>query len=148
MNAIIKQYIECTPGRCFSLNMNLKPSVHNNDFAPIYCPRGPNLGNTSLATVFRPSRLTFQPILWENLESLVVRSQPITTAVVHDACLNNRWHHGAYIYHRKKTAGSCLERVARYGSRHDNVCGSVGAMNAELSRSNLLVTVQSGRKQA
>ena len=30
----------------------------------------------------------------------------------------------------------------------DSVCGSVGAMNAELSRPDLLATVQSGRKQA
>ena len=41
----------------------------------------------------------------------------------------------------------CLERVARCGSRHDNVHVSVGAMNAELSRPNLLATVKSGRKQ-
>ena len=39
----------------------------------------------------------------------------------------------------------CLERVARYGSGRDN---SVGAMNAELSRPDLLTTVQLVRKQA
>ena len=45
------------------------------------------------------------------------------------------------IYHRKMTAGSCLERIARSGSRNDNEHGSVGAMNAELSRLDLLATV-------
>ena len=44
---------------------------------------------------FRHGRLTFQPILLENLESPVLRCQPITTAVITDACLNTRWHHGA-----------------------------------------------------
>ena len=39
---------------------------------------------------------------------------------------------------------SCLERAARSGSGR----GSVGAMNAELSRPDWLATVQSGRKQA
>ena len=29
-------------------------------------------------------------------ESPLLRYQPITTAVVTDACLNTRWHHGAY----------------------------------------------------
>ena len=53
-----------------------------------------------------------------------------------------------FIYHRKKTPGGWLERVARSGSCHDSVRGSVGAMNAELSRPNLLATVHSGRKQA
>ena len=53
-----------------------------------------------------------------------------------------------HIYHRKKTPSSCLERIARSGSCRDSVRGSVGAMNAELSRPDLLVTVQSGRKQA
>ena len=43
---------------------------------------------------------------------------------------------------------SCLERAARSGSGRDNVRGSVGAMNAELSRPDLLATVQLGRKQA
>ena len=43
---------------------------------------------------------------------------------------------------------SCLERVARSGSGRDSVRGSVGAMNAELSRPDGLATVQSGRKQA
>ena len=97
------------------------------------CTRG-------FTTVFRHSRLTFQPILQENLESPLLSYQPITTAVVTDACLNARWHHGIYII--------CLERVARYGSGRDNVRGSVGAMNAELSRSDLLATVQLVRKAA
>ena len=74
----------------------LKPGVHTNDFAPIYGRRAKKLGHASLATVFRHSRLTFQPILRENLESPLLRYQPITTAVVTDACLNTRWHHGAY----------------------------------------------------
>ena len=74
----------------------LKPGVHTNDVAPIYGRRAKKLGHASLATVFRPGRLTFQPILRENLESPLLRYQPITTAVVSDACLNTRWHHGAY----------------------------------------------------
>ena len=73
----------------------VKPGVHTNDFAPIYGRRAKKLGHASLATVFRPGRLTFQPILWENLESPVLSYQPITTAVITDACLNTRWHHGA-----------------------------------------------------
>ena len=120
--------------------ISLKPGVHTNDFAPIYGRRANKLGHASLTTVFRPSRLTLPPILRENLESPVLRYQPITTAVVTDACLNTRWHHGAYI--------SCLKRVARSGSSRDSVCGSVGAMDAELSRPDGLATVQSGRKQA
>ena len=118
----------------------IKPGVHTNDFAQIYGRRAKKLGHASLTTVFRHSRLTFQPILRENLESPLLRYQPITTAVVTDACLNTRWHHGIYII--------CLERVARYGSGRDNVLGSVGAMNAELSRPDLLATVQLVRKQA
>ena len=70
--------------------------VHTNDFAPIYGRRAKKLGHASLATVFRHGRLTFQPILWENLESPVLRYQQITTVVIADACLNTRWHHGAY----------------------------------------------------
>ena len=53
-----------------------------------------------------------------------------------------------HIDHRKKTQGGCLERVARSRSCRDSVRGSVGAMNAKLSRPDLLATVQSGRKQA
>ena len=75
---------------------SVKPGVHTNDFAPIHRLRALKLGHASLATVFRPGRLTLQPILRENLESPVLRYQPITTAVVTDACLNTRWHHGAY----------------------------------------------------
>ena len=74
----------------------LKPGVHTNDFAPIPRLRALKLGHASLATVLRPGRLTLQPILRENLESPVLRYQPITTAVVTDAYLNTRWHHGAY----------------------------------------------------
>ena len=76
--------------------MRLKPGVHTNDFVPIHRLRALKLGHASLATVFRPGRLTLQPILRENLESPLLRYQPITTAVVTDACLNTRWHHGAY----------------------------------------------------
>ena len=121
----------------------LKPGVHTNDFAPIYGRRAKKLGHASLTTVFRPSRLIFQPILRENLESPLLRYQPITTAVVTDACLNTRWHHGAY------TSAASRESLGRglYGSCCDNVRGSVGAMNAELSRPDLLATVQLGRKQ-
>ena len=117
----------------------LKPGVHTNDFAPIHRLRVLKLGHASLATVFRPGRLTLQPILRKNLESPVLRYLPITTAVVTDACLNTRWHHGAYT--------SCLERVARSGSGRDSIRGLVGAMDAELSRPDWLATVQSGRKQ-
>ena len=74
----------------------VKPGVHTNDFAPIYGRRANKLGHASLTTVFRPSRLTLPPILREDLESPVLRYQPIKTAVVTDACLNTRWHHGAY----------------------------------------------------
>ena len=74
----------------------IKPGVHTNDFAPIHRRRALKLGHASLATVFRPGRLTFQPILRENLESPLLRYQPITTAVITEACLNTRWHHGAY----------------------------------------------------
>ena len=74
----------------------VKPGVHTNDFAPIHRLRALKLGHASLATVFRPGRLSLQPILRENLDSPVLRYQPITTAVVTDACLNTRWHHGAY----------------------------------------------------
>ena len=128
----------------------LKPGVHTNDFAPIHRRRALKLGHASLTTVFRAGRLTFQPILWENLESPVTRTRPITTAVITDACLNTRWQHGAYmyVYHRNKTQGGCLERVAWSGSCRDSVCSSVGAMNAELSRPDLLPAVQSGRQQA
>ena len=85
--------------RQYNIGNNLirvKPGVHTNDFAPIYGRRAKKLGHASLATVFRLGRLTFQPILRENLESPLLRYQPITTAVVTDACLNTRWHHGAY----------------------------------------------------
>ena len=75
--------------------MGVKPGVHTNDFAPIYGRRAKKLGHASLATVFLHGRFTFQPILWENLESPVLRYQPIATAVITDACLNTRWHHGA-----------------------------------------------------
>ena len=75
---------------------SLKPGVHTSDFAPIHRRRALKLGHASLATVFRPGRLTFQQIPQENLESPLLRYQPITTAVITEACLNTRWHHGAY----------------------------------------------------
>ena len=115
----------CTPG--------LKPGVHTNDFAPIYGRRAKKLGHASLVTVFRHGRLKFQPIIWENLESPVLRYQPITTAVITDACLNTRWHHGAYT--------SAVLREPLVLDRVMTVC-------AELSRPDWLATVQSGRKQA
>ena len=74
----------------------IKPGVHTNDFTPIYGRRAKKPGHASLASVFRHGRLTFQPILSKNLESPVLRYQPITTAAITDACLNTRWHHGAY----------------------------------------------------
>ena len=110
----------------------VKPGVHTNDFAPIHSLRALKLGHASLATVFRPGRLTLQPILRENLESPVLRYQPITTAVVTDACLNTRWHHGAY-----------TSAVLRESLGLDRVV----TVYAELSRPDWLATVQSGRKQ-
>ena len=88
--------LDSRQGRLWLIKSPLTPGVHTNDFAPIHRLRALKLGHASLATVFRPVRLTLQPILRENLESPVLRYQPITTAVVTDACLNNRWHHGAY----------------------------------------------------
>ena len=110
----------------------LKPGVHTNDFAPIHRRRALKLGHASLATVFRPGRLTLQPILRENLESPVLRYQPITTAVVTDACLITRWHHGAY-----------TSAVLRESLGLDRVV----TVYVELSRPDWLATVQSGRKQ-
>ena len=110
----------------------LKPGVHTNDFAPIHRLRALKLGHASLATAFRPGRLTLQPILRENLESPVLRYQPITTAVVTDACLNTRWHHGAY-----------TSAVLRESLGLDRVV----TVYAELSGPDWLATVQSGRKQ-
>ena len=112
--------------------MRLKPGVHTNDFAPIHRLRALKLGHASLATVFRPGRLTLQPILRENLDSPVLRYQPITTAVVTDACLNTRWHHGAY-----------TSAVLRESLGLDRVV----TVYVELSRPDWLATVQSGRKQ-
>ena len=112
--------------------MSRKPGVHTNDCAPIHRLRALKLGHASLATVFRPGRLTLQPILRENLESPVLRYQPITTAVVTDACLNTRWHHGAY-----------TSAVLRESLGLDRVV----TVYVELSRPDWLATVQSGRKQ-
>ena len=47
--------------------------------------------------------------------------------------------------HLSITGGGCLDRVARSESGRDSVRGLVGAMNAALSRPDLLVT---GHKQA
>ena len=115
-----------------NLKRRLKPGVHTNDFAPIHRLRALKLGHASLATVFRPGRLTLQPILWENLDSPVLRYQPITTAVVTDACLNTRWHHGAY-----------TSAVLRESLGLDRVV----TVYVELSRPDWFATVQSGRKQ-
>ena len=54
-------------------NSSLKPGVHTNDFAPIHRRRALKLGHASLATVFRPGRLTFQQIPQENLESPLLK---------------------------------------------------------------------------
>ena len=124
------------------------PQRKCSDFAPIYGRRTKKLGHASLATVFRHDRLTYQPILWENLESPVLRYQPITTAVITDACLKPRWHDGAYIHHRKKTPGGCIERLARFGLCRESVRGVVGTMNAARSRPDWLATVQSASEQA
>ena len=80
-----------------------KPGVHTNDFAPIYGRRAKKRGHVSLATVFRPGRLKFQPIPRDNLESPILRYQPITTAVINDACLNTKCHHGAYTSSKEDT---------------------------------------------
>ena len=112
--------------------MKVKPGVHTNDFAPIHRLRALKLGHASLATVFRPGRLALQPILRENLDSPVLRYQPITTDVVTDACLNTRWHHCAY-----------TSAVLRESLGLDRVV----TVYVELSRPDWLATVQSGRKQ-
>ena len=99
LHLYLKYYLStifCQRQHMFAGRRYLKPGVHTNDFAPIHRLRALKLGHASLATVFRPGRLTLQPILRENLEAPVLRYQPITTAVVTDACLNTRWHHGAY----------------------------------------------------
>ena len=77
-----------------------------------YSPSAKKLGHASLATVFRPSLLTFQPIPRENLESPVSRHQPITTAGITDACLNTIWHHGAlYITERRHQVAALRESL-------------------------------------
>ena len=114
------------------LRRSVKPGVHTNDFAPIHRRRALKLGHASLATVFRPGRLTFQQIPQENLESPLLRYQPITTAVITEACLNTRWHHGAY------TSAALRESLG---------VDRVGTMYAARSRPDWLATVQSGRKQ-
>ena len=115
-----------------SVHRSIKPGVHTNDFAPIHRRRALKLGHASLATVFRPGRLTFQQIPQENLESPLLRYQPITTAGITEACLNTRWHHGAY-----------TSAVLRESLGLDRVV----TVYVELSRPDWLATVQSGRKQ-
>ena len=135
-----QEYAPCTRYHIYSSKRHirpLKPGVHTNDFAPIYGRRAKKLGHASLATVIRHGRLTFQPILWENLDSPVLRYQPITTAVITDACLNTRWHHGAYT--------SAVLREPLGVDRVVTVRGSVGPMNADLWRPDGFATVQSGR---
>ena len=120
---------------CFSgigLPCSLKPGVHTNDFAPIHRRRALKLGHASLATVFRPGRLTFQQIPQENLESPLLRYQPITTAVITEAYLNTRWHHGAYTSAALRESLGVVRVVTMYVAR---------------SRPDWLATVQSGRKQ-
>ena len=90
--------------------MGIKPGVHTNDFAPIYGQHAPKLGHASLTTVFRTGRFTFQPILRGNLESPVIRSQPITTTVITDARLT-RWHHGAYMSQKEDTGWLARESL-------------------------------------
>ena len=76
--------------------------------------------------------------------------QPITTAVITDACLNTRWHHGAYTSPKEDIGpkGGRIERLARSGSCRESVRVLIGTMNAARSRPGWLATVQSGRKQA
>ena len=108
---LINELSECTGGIiinkqsfnvfCYADDLmlaSLKPGIHTNDFAPIYGRRAKKLGHASLTTVFRHSRLTFQPILRENLESPLLRYQPITTAIVTDGVSKHQmapW----YIHH-------------------------------------------------
>ena len=87
--------IKCMIACAMKALYRVKPGVHTNDFAPIHGRRAKKLGHASLATVFRHGRFIFQPILLENLESPLLRYQPITAAVITEACLNTRWHHGA-----------------------------------------------------
>ena len=121
-------------------NVYVKPGVHTNDFAPIHRLRALKLGHASLATVFRPGRLTLQPILLENLD----------VAGLKVSANHNRCRYWCVSKHQMAPWCihiSCLERVARSGSGRDSVRGLVGAMDAELSRPDWLATVQSGRKQ-
>ena len=72
----------------------------------------------------------------------VLRYQPITSAVITDACLNTRWHHGAYISPKEDTGWLAL--VARSGgSCRDSVHGVVGTMNAAWSRHDWLLVLSS-----
>ena len=119
---------------------SFKPGVHTNDFAPIHRLRALKLGHASLATVFRPGRLTLQPILRENLES-----PGLKVSANHNRC--RYWCVSKHQMAPWCIHISCFERVARSGSGRDSVRGLVGAMDAELSRPDWLATVQSGRKQ-
>ena len=91
----------------------MKPGVHTNDFAPIYGRRVPKLGHESLATVLRSSRLIFHPILRENLESPVLRYQPITTAVIPDACLRESTCQSVARKHFSTAIGTAMTRGYR-----------------------------------
>ena len=58
-NCIIPKLFAVPPSELMQSNICLlKPGVHTNDFAPIHRLRALKLGHASLATVFRPGRLT------------------------------------------------------------------------------------------
>ena len=74
---------------CTSANRNVwrvKPGVHANDFAPIHRRRALKLGHASLATVFRPGRLTFQQIPQENLESPLLKESSNLRHIYRNKC--------------------------------------------------------------
>ena len=52
------------------------------------------------------------PVGW----SIPLRYQPITTAVITEACLNARWHHGAY------TSATLRESLGVWCSRGNERC--------------------------
>ena len=104
------------------LSHALKPGVHSNDLAPIYVRRGPKLGHASLATV---------------------ASRKLSAN--HNRC--NSW-----CVSKHQMAPWCIyitERRHKVAALRNSLCldcrGSVGTMNAELSRPDLLATVQPGR---
>ena len=72
-----------------------KAGVHTNECAPDLRSARPEARSRVTRSCMSSKSAHIQPILRENLGLPVVRSQPIATALIPDACLNTRWHHGA-----------------------------------------------------